>query len=133
MKFVALFALLPTLLLALPAAAAPLKIANDAWRSTALTDVAQMLRACVPKAEQTNLPRLPRAQGATDDLEVRQVILEPAQIGQGHWYRVGWRAKDGTVFVVAARSPDGQRTVFGPVDGSWACLPAEIRKELGGR
>lgn len=126
-------ALLALLLLPLLAQAAPLTIPNDAWRSTALADVAGVLRACVPKPEQTTLARLPRAQGPTDDLEVRVVIQEPAQLGQGHWYRVGWRAKDGAVFVVAARSPDGQRTVFGPVDGSWTCLPAEIRRELGNR
>lgn len=58
------------------------------------------------------------------------MLQEPPQLGQGFWYRLGYRAKDGTVFVVALRSPDGQRTVFGPVGGNWTCLPTEIRKEL---
>lgn len=112
------------------AAARPLTIANDAWRAATLADLAPALRACVPKPEHLALPRLPLAKGATDDLDSKQLLQEPASIGQGYWYRLGWRAKDGTLYVVALRSPDGQRSVFGPVDGSWSCLPAEIRKEL---
>ncbi len=126
-------ALLLALLVAPAAQAKPLVVANDAWRATALAELAPMLRACVPKPEQQGLPRLPAAKGPTEDLDTRQLLQEPATIGQGHWYRLGWRAKDGTVFIVALRSPDGQRSVFGPIDGSWTCLPAEIRKELGGR
>jgi|GEM_PF-5943402 len=123
--------LIPTLLLlAASAQAKPLTIANDAWRAATLADMAPVLRACVPKPDQTALPKLPLAKGPTDDLDSKQLLQEPASIGQGHWYRLGWRAKDGTRYIVALRSPDGQRTVFGPIDGSWTCLPAEIRKEL---
>ncbi len=122
------------LLLAAPLVQAkPLTVPNDAWRAATLNDLAPVLRACVPRPDQTQLPRLPLAKGATADLDTRQLLQEPAQLGQGHWYRLGWRAQDGTLFIVAQRSPDGQRTVFGPIDGSWTCLPAEIRKELGQR
>ena len=123
---------IPLTLLALaPAAMAkPLLIADNAWRSSALTEIAPFLRYYIPKADLTTLPRLPVAPGAHADLDVSVVLQEPATIGKGHWYRIGWRAKDGTVYIVAARSPDGQRTVFGPVTGDWTCLPNDLRKEL---
>lgn len=108
----------------------PLVIADNAWRTSALTEMAPFLRYCIPKAEVTTLPRLPVATGLGPDIDTGVVLQEPASIGKGHWYRVGWRPKDGTVYIVAARSPDGQRTVFGPVSGDWSCLPADIRKEL---
>ncbi len=116
--------------LASVAGAKPLVIADNAWRSSALNEIAPFLRYCIPKADIPTLPRLPVAPGAMNDLDVNVVLQEPATLGKGHWYRIGWRAKDGTVYVVAARSPDGQRTVFGPVNGDWTCLPAELRKEL---
>jgi len=123
---------LPLTLLALAplAIAKPLLIADNAWRTSALTEMAPFLRYCIPKADVSTLPRLPVAPGANTDLDVNVVLQEPANLGKGHWYRIGWRQKDGTVYIVAARSPDGQRTVFGPVDGAWTCLPADIRKEL---
>ncbi len=121
----------PTLLALAPAAMAkPLLIADNAWRSSALTEIAPFLRYCIPKADLTTLPRLPVAPGAHADLDVSVVLQEPATLGKGHWYRIGWRAKDGTVYIVAARSPDGQRTVFGPGTGDWTCLPNDLRKEL---
>ena len=128
------FALLCSLALLAPGAQArPLVVANDAWRATALADLAPLLRACLPKADQGSPPALPLAKGPLDDLDTKQVLQEPAAIGKGYWYRLGWRAKDGTVYVVALRSPDGARLVFGPVDGSWTCLPADIRKELNAK
>lgn len=123
-------ALLCLLLMAASAPAKPLQVPNDAWRASALKDLSPLLRACLPKAGDTALARLPRAGGKLDDLDTQLVLQEPPQLGQGFWYRLGYRAKDGTVFVVALRSPDGQRTVFGPVGGNWTCLPADVRKEL---
>jgi hypothetical protein len=111
----------------------PLVIANDAWRQSALQELAPLLRICLPRADQTTPARLPLAKGQTADINGTIVLQEPAVLGQGYWYRLGWRASDGTVFIVAARSPDGQRMVFGPVAGDWACLPGEIRRQLGGR
>ena len=115
------------------AQAKPLVVANDAWRSSALSDLAPLLRPCLPRPDQVAPARLPLAKGATDDLETTVVLQEPSTIGRGYWYRIGWRARDGAVYIVAARSPDGQRVVYGPVGGDWACLPADVRKELGGR
>jgi hypothetical protein len=111
----------------------PLIVANDAWRQSALVEMAPMLRACLPRPDQTAPPRLPLAKEPTADIDGTVVLQEPATLGQGYWYRLGWRAKDGTVYIVAARSPDGARLVFGPVGGDWLCLPADIRKQLGGR
>jgi hypothetical protein len=127
-----------TLLLCLSAGLAqaqikPLIVANDAWRASALQEIAPMLRACLPRPDQVAPARLPLAKGPTADLTDTIVLQEPATLGQGYWYRLGWRAKDGTVYIVAARSPDGQRLVFGPVGGDWLCLPTDIRKQLGGR
>jgi hypothetical protein len=123
-----------TLLLAAAAAQAkPLTVANDAWRNTALTELAPMLRACLPKAEQAAPARLPRTKEPTADLLTPVLLQEPATVGQGYWYRVGWRPSDGSVYIVGLRSPDGFRLVFGPVNESWTCLPVEVRKELGGR
>lgn len=127
------FALPALLLVAAAAQAKPLTIANDAWRAATLADLAPVLRACVPKADQLTPPRLPLAKGPTDDLDSKQLLQEPATIGQGYWYRLGWRPSDGTLYIVALRSPDGQRRVYGPVNETWSCLPAEIRKELAGR
>jgi hypothetical protein len=107
-----------------------LVIPDNAWRPSALTEMAPYLRYCIPRADVTDLPRLPRATGPDSDIQTSVVLQEPGSIGKGHWYRIGWRAKDGTVYIVAARSPDGQKTVFGPVSGTWTCLPAELRKEL---
>jgi hypothetical protein len=125
--------LLLLLLVIPPVLAKPLIVVNDAWRATALADLAPMLRACVPPADQTTAPALPVFKGDGADLDTRQLIQEPASLGRGYWYRIGWSAKDGTVYVVALRSPDGQRLVFGPVNESWRCLPADVRKELGGK
>lgn len=118
------------LCLALNAQAKPLVIANDAWRASALNDIAPLLRACLPKADASTPARLPQAKPAPADVETPVSLQEPSQIGQGYWYRLGWRAKDGTVYIVGTRSPDGQRLVFGPVNESWTCLPAEVRKAL---
>lgn len=127
------FALAALGLLAATVQAKPLSIPNDAWRAATLADLAPVLRACLPKPDQTSLPRLPLATGPTDDLDTKQLLQEPASVGQGYWYRLGWRPKDGTVYVVAQRSPDGQRRVYGPVNETWTCLPAEVRRELSGR
>ena len=127
MKYPPLMALL-LLSNALPAK--PLQVPNDAWRAAALKDLSPLLRACLPKSSDTALPRLPRAEGRLDDLDTQTILQEPAQLGQGHWYRLGYRPKDGSVYVVALRSPDGERTVFGPVGANWSCLPASVRKEL---
>jgi hypothetical protein len=117
-------------LLAPVAQAKPLIIANNAWRASALNDLVPILRSCLPKADQTAPARLPASKDAHTDLEANLMLQEPSTLGQGYWYRMGWRAKDGAVFVVAARSPDGKRLVFGPVGADWQCLPADIRKEL---
>jgi hypothetical protein len=111
-------------------AAKPLVVADNAWRASALNEIAPLLRACLNRPDPNALPRLPLAPANHGALDENVLLQEPATLGRGHWYRIGWRAKDGLVFIVAARSPDGQRTVFGPVTGGWTCLPAEIRKEL---
>lgn len=119
------------LLLGTPAwAVKPLVVADNAWRASALNEIAPLLRPCLNRANPDGLPRLPAAPANVGNLDVDVLLQEPATVGRGHWYRIGWRAKDGLVFIVAARSPDGQRTVFGPVTGAWTCLPAEVRKEL---
>lgn len=124
---------LALLLLGATAQAKPLTVANDAWRQTALAELAPMLRACLPKAEQTAPPRLPRAKEPTADLLTPVLLQEPAVVGQGYWYRIGWRPSDGSVYIVGLRSPDGFRLVFGPVNEAWSCLPAEVRKDLNGK
>lgn len=113
--------------------AKPLLVADDAWRARSLADLAPMLRPCLPKGEQAALPNLPLYKADSADLDTKQVLQEPAVLGKGYWYRLGWRQKDGTVYVVALRSPDGQRTVFGPVNETWTCLPADVRKELASK
>jgi hypothetical protein len=119
------------LLISAPAwANKPLVVADNAWRNSALNEIAPLLRVCLIRPNPDILPRLPLAPANVGELEANILLQEPAAVGRGHWYRVGWRAKDGYVFIVAARSPDGQRTVFGPVTGAWGCLPADIRKEL---
>lgn len=125
--------LLAALLLPLAAAAKPLTIANDAWRQSAMADLAPMLRPCLPRPEQTRLPNLPLARPPVGELDTSFKLQEPATLGQGHWYRMGWRKSDGAVFVVAVPSPEGRPVTFGPVNETWACLPGELRKELGGR
>lgn len=117
-------------LAALPALCKPMSVPDNAWRPATLNDIAPMLRACLPPANQVAPARLPVAKEPIGTLQVGAVLQEPAAIGQGFWYRIGWRAADGNVFIVAARSPEGQRTVFGPVGSEWKCLPAEVRKEL---
>lgn len=121
------------LLLLSGAQAKPLVVANDAWRATALADLAPMLRPCLPKPDHLAPPALPLAKGDTSDLDSKQLLQEPATLGKGYWYRLGWRPKDGTLYIVALRSPDGQRLVFGPINETWSCLPAEVRKELNGK
>lgn len=128
-RWLLLLALLPAALVQ----ARPVVVANDAWRATALADLAPMLRQCLPRADQTSLPPLPVARDVGNDLDTKMVLQEPATLGRGYWYRLGWRPKDGTVYVVALSSPEGKRTVFGPVNETWTCLPAEVRKELSGK
>ncbi|MBN8505233.1 MAG: hypothetical protein J0L58_12235 [Burkholderiales bacterium] len=118
---------------ALVAQAKPLTIANDAWRQSAFNDLAPMLRACLPRPEQTRLPSLPLAKPPVGELDTSFKLQEPATLGQGHWYRLGWRKSDGAVFIVAVPSPEGRAVTFGPVNETWSCLPGELRKELGSR
>jgi hypothetical protein len=115
---------------AVPAWAKPLVVPDNAWRQSTLTDFSPMLRPCLPRADQVAPARLPVAKEPVGNLQISVVLQEPASLGQGYWYRIGWRAADGNVFIVGARSPDGQRVVFGPVGSEWACLPADVRKEL---
>ncbi len=115
---------------ALPAVANPLVVPDNAWRQSTLNDIAPMLRPCLPRADQVAPARLPVAKEPVGTLQISVVLQEPASLGQGYWYRIGWRAADGNVFIVGARSPDGQRVVFGPVSSEWKCLPAEVRREL---
>lgn len=110
--------------------AKPLVIPNDAWRASALSDVAPLLRACLPKNEPNTLPRLPVFKGPAAGIDTPVGLQEPAQANQGYSYRLGYRARDGQVFVVARRGSEGAPTVFGPVGADWTCLPAEVRKEL---
>ena len=113
--------------------AKPLTIANDAWRASAMADLAPMLRPCLPRADSAQLARLPLAKAPVGDLDTSFKLQEPSNLGQGYWYRIGWRPKDGVTFIVAVPSPEGKPVVFGPVDETWSCLPIELRRNLGGR